>query len=161
MAPPPDPSRVTPIGIRRDRVTGTVPSLWNTPAARRRRGQASKPGVPCRPGRLDAGVAETHDPLGLLVRALTPGRDRDLTLRQLAVVLVVHDGEAPRSCCALAEMLAIPRPAMTRALNRLTAMGLVRREYNPACRRNVLVGPTPGGWAFLRGLRDRLVSGEA
>nr|WP_255575235.1 MarR family transcriptional regulator [Caldovatus aquaticus] len=84
---------------------------------------------------------------------MIPGRGWDLTLRQLAVVLLVHDGGAPRTCCALAERLAIPRPAMTRALHRLAALGLVRRATDPVCRRRVLVRPTTRGRAFVGALR--------
>ncbi|GGG27860.1 hypothetical protein GCM10010964_14750 [Caldovatus sediminis] len=160
MSPSSDPSRRIPIGGRQ---TG-LPLLWNAPAADRRRrlpgpkgrSRASRTG-----GAAPPGAGATLDPLRLLVRALVPGVGRDLTLRQLAVLLVVHDGEEPRTCCALADMLAIPRPAMTRALDRLTALDLVRRVSDPACRRNVLVSPTPGGWAFLGMLRDRLVGDPA
>lgn len=161
---------LTPSGQRR--VPGRVaPPTWAGAAAAagaaRKRGQPNKRDrfaghgriVPIPANAPDAD--DVLDPLHRLMRALIPGHGRDLTLRQLAVLLLVCDGGTPRTCCALAEMLAIPRPAMTRALDRLTALDLVRRETDPACRRNVLVQPTAQGRAFVGALRDRLARLDA
>jgi DNA-binding MarR family transcriptional regulator len=139
--------------------TPAVAKDTSAPRAARRR-------VPRRPETTGAPLpvarraAESElETLCRMARALVPSTGRDLTLRQLAVLMVVHDGAAPRTACALADLLSIPRPAMTRALDRLSALNLTRRAADPACRRNILVHPTTRGRSFLGGLRQRLSEG--
>ncbi len=128
---------------------------------RRNAGTAEAPRIATLP-RAAADHGEGNlDRLRRAIHALAPEESRDLTLRQIAALLLIHDGGAPRTACALAAELGIPRPAMTRALDRLGALDLARREPDPACRRNVLVRATAHGEAFLASLRRRMASRHA
>ncbi len=73
----------------------------------------------------------------------------DLTQRQLAVLMSVRLGEAPHTVRGLAADLNIAKPAVSRALDRLSILGLVRRKTDPDDRRNVLVQRTVKGATFL------------
>ena len=53
----------------------------------------------------------------------------------------------------LAAKLAVSKPAITRALDRLSEFDLVRRKTDPLDRRSVLVQRTATGMAFMRELR--------
>ena len=55
-----------------------------------------------------------------------------------------------------AQDLNVSKPAITRALDRLTELDFVRRKVDPADRRSVLVQRTATGMAFLRELRTIL-----
>jgi DNA-binding MarR family transcriptional regulator len=57
---------------------------------------------------------------------------------------------------ALAAKLNVSKPAITRALDRLSEFDLVRRKTDPLDRRSVLVQRTISGTIFLRDLRGRL-----
>ena len=54
----------------------------------------------------------------------------------------------------LAQDLNVSKPAITRALDRLTELDFVRRKVDPADRRSVLVQRTVKGAAFLRETRS-------
>ena len=54
----------------------------------------------------------------------------------------------------LAADLDVSKPAITRALDRLSEFELVRRKVDPADRRSVLVQRTLKGSSFLRELRS-------
>jgi DNA-binding MarR family transcriptional regulator len=54
----------------------------------------------------------------------------------------------------LAADLEVSKPAITRALDRLSEFELVRRKVDPADRRSVLVQRTLKGSSFLRELRS-------
>lgn len=94
----------------------------------------------------------------VLRRALAE-RLPDLTTRQLALLLHVGLNGGPHTVRGLAEQLGFSKPAVTRALDRLTALGWLLRARDPLDRRSVLVSMTDGGRAFLGDL-GRLV-GEA
>ncbi|SDE46517.1 MarR family transcriptional regulator [Belnapia rosea] len=84
-----------------------------------------------------------------LVRQDSP----DLTARQLGILLTVYLKPEPHTVRGLAAGLNISKPAVTRALDRLGELDLVRRELDPMDRRSVLVQQTPGGQAYLAELR--------
>ncbi len=84
----------------------------------------------------------------------------DLTQRQFAILLQVYLQPAPHTVRGLAARLAISKPAVTRALDRLSALDLVRRKSDEADRRSILVQRTVAGSVFLREFGD-LVSGVA
>lgn len=81
----------------------------------------------------------------LSVRADEP----DLTARQLAVLMTVYLTPAPHTVRGLAAALSVGKPAITRALDTLTRLGLVRRRRDDADARNVLVQRTVKGSVFL------------
>ncbi|KAA5605743.1 MarR family transcriptional regulator [Roseospira marina] len=79
------------------------------------------------------------------VRRDTP----DLSSRQMAVLLTVYQTAPPHTVRGLARTLEISKPAITRALDRLSKYGLLTREVDTTDRRSVLVQRTPDGQAFL------------
>jgi DNA-binding MarR family transcriptional regulator len=70
---------------------------------------------------------------------------RDLSLRQIAILLVCEASDDRQTVRGLAVHLAITKPAVIRAVNRLQAAGLARRKADPSDRRSVLIAPTPAG----------------
>lgn len=78
----------------------------------------------------------------------------DLSARQLGVFLTCYLENEPQTVRGLAAHLGVSKPAITRALDRLTEFDLVKRKTDPMDRRSVLVQHTPAGAAFLRDLRS-------
>ena len=77
----------------------------------------------------------------------------DLSARQLGVFLTCYLNEGGHTVRGLAHELNVSKPAITRALDRLTELDFVRRKADPADRRSVLVQKTTKGAAFLRETR--------
>ncbi len=77
----------------------------------------------------------------------------DLSARQLGVFLTCYLNEGGHTVRGLAHDLNVSKPAITRALDRLTELDFVRRKVDPADRRSVLVQRTVKGAAFLRETR--------
>ncbi len=73
----------------------------------------------------------------------------DLSARQLALMLTVYLSAPPHTVRGMAAHLNISKPAITRALDRLEKLGLVRRRKDPADRRSVLAQRTVAGSVFL------------
>lgn len=78
----------------------------------------------------------------------------DLSARQLGVFLTCYLDDGAHTVRGLADQLNVSKPAITRALDRLTDLDLARRKVDPADRRSVLVQRTPKGTAFLREIRS-------
>jgi DNA-binding MarR family transcriptional regulator len=76
----------------------------------------------------------------------------DLSLRQLAVLLVSHAAEQPQTVRGLAIVLGVSKPAITRAIDRLVTYALVRRLPDPADGRSVLIEVTRSGTSLCRSL---------
>ncbi len=76
-----------------------------------------------------------HDVTFDLVRADA----RDLTLRQMAVLLAVYLDPPPHTVRGLAEKLGVTKPVITRALDTMGRLGLVTRRGDETYSRNVLV----------------------
>jgi len=98
-----------------------------------------------------------RDTMVALVRRDGP----DLSARQLGVFLTCYMLEGPHTVRGLAVVLNVSKPAITRALDRLTEFELVRRKVDQADRRSVLVQRTAKGTAFLRDLRSTMAEAEA
>jgi DNA-binding MarR family transcriptional regulator len=81
----------------------------------------------------------------------------DLSARQLALVLMVYLTAAPHTVRGLAAFLNISKPAVTRALDRLSKLGIVRRKVDETDRRSILVQRTVKGSVFLREFGDLVV----
>lgn len=77
----------------------------------------------------------------------------DLSARQLAVFLICYLNDGAHTVRGLAQALDISKPAITRALDRLSELDYVRRKIDPYDRRSVLVQRTSKGAAFLRETR--------
>lgn len=80
----------------------------------------------------------------------------DLSARQLGVFLTCYLETEAQTVRGLAAKLGVSKPAITRALDRLTEFDLVKRKTDPLDRRSVLVQRTPAGMSFLREMRSIL-----
>jgi DNA-binding MarR family transcriptional regulator len=104
---------------------------------------------------------ETSDSLIDILRTTIVGLVRrdgpDLSARQLGVFLTCYLEREAQTVRGLAAKLSDSKPAITRALDRLSEFDLVRRKTDPLDRRSVLVQRTATGMAFLRDLRTILV----
>jgi DNA-binding MarR family transcriptional regulator len=91
------------------------------------------------------------------VRADAP----DLSARQMALLLSVYLTPPPHTVRGLAELLNVSKPAITRAVNRLSELGLVRRKTDDDDRRSVLIQRTVRGSVFLREFGELIVAAAA
>lgn len=105
----------------------------------------------------DDALALWHE---VLVRSVRTGGP-DLSQRQMAILLAVYLRPPPHTVRGLAALLDISKPAVTRALDTMSGLGLVRRKRDERDRRNVLVQRTPGGDAFLARLGEMVTSAAA
>jgi DNA-binding MarR family transcriptional regulator len=96
------------------------------------------------------------DVLRQTIVALVRREGPDLTARQLGVFLTCYMDDEAQTVRGLAAKLKVSKPAITRALDRLSEFDLVRRKTDPLDRRSVLVQRTAIGMAFLRDLRKIL-----
>ncbi len=85
--------------------------------------------------------------------ATVRGEGADLSARQLAVFLSCYLEEGAHTVRGLAQSLNVSKPAITRALDRLSELDLARRKVDPLDRRSILVQRTLKGSAYLRELR--------
>lgn len=79
---------------------------------------------------------------------------RDLTARQTALLLTVYLDPPPHTVRGLAARLELPKPAITRAVERLNQLGLVRRKREAADKRSVQIHRTVRGAAYLTDFRE-------
>jgi len=86
------------------------------------------------------------------VRSDTP----DLTARQQALLLTVCLSAGPHTVRGLAEQLNITKPAITRGVDALEKLKLVRRVPDQQDLRNVFIERTPEGTSALRDLAERI-----
>ena len=69
----------------------------------------------------------------------------DLSARQMSLLLSVYLTPAPHTVRGLAILLKVSKPAITRAVNRLSELELVRRKPDPVDKRSVLIQRTVRG----------------
>lgn len=82
---------------------------------------------------------------------------RDLTLRQMAVLLHIYLMPPPHTVRGLAATLSVTKPVITRALDTMGAMGLVDRIRDERDRRNVVIKRTVAGALYLEKLGDLVI----
>lgn len=82
----------------------------------------------------------------------------DLTARQMALLLNVYLTPPPHTVRGMAEKLKISKPAITRAIDRLSSLEFVRRTVDENDRRSVLIQRTVRGSVFLREFGELIVS---
>ena len=82
----------------------------------------------------------------------------DLTARQMALLLTVYLTPPPHTVRGLAEQLNVTKPVITRAVDRLSELGMVRRKTDPDDRRSVLLQRTVKGSIFLREFAELVVA---
>ena len=100
------------------------------------------------------------DPLAFLKRATAllvqkdVDDDRDLTVRQLAILMQLMDRQEPApSIRHLAAQFGLSRPATTRSVDRLVdVLGFASRAESAIDRRSVEIRITPAGQAFVNDL---------
>ncbi|MCU0830084.1 MAG: MarR family transcriptional regulator [Rhizobiaceae bacterium] len=83
---------------------------------------------------------------------------RDLTQRQLAILLTVYLEPPPHTVRALAARLNVTKPVITRALDTMGEAGLIDRYRDPEDGRNVLIKRTLGGSLFCEKLSDAIIT---
>lgn len=81
----------------------------------------------------------------------------DLSARQLALMLTVYLTPPPHTVRGLAAALNVSKPAITRALDRLGDLGLIKRKTDETDKRNVLVQRTVKGSVYLSEFADLIV----
>lgn len=81
----------------------------------------------------------------------------DLSARQMGLLLTVYLTPPPHTVRGLAESLKISKPAVTRAIDRLSEMDMVRRKTDENDRRSVLIQRTVRGSVFLREYGELIV----
>ncbi|MBB4066451.1 MarR family transcriptional regulator [Gellertiella hungarica] len=82
----------------------------------------------------------------------------DLTVRQMAILLQIYLVPPPHTVRGLAALLAVTKPVITRALDRMGELGLVDRERDPRDRRNVVIKRTVKGALFLERFGDQVIA---
>lgn len=99
--------------------------------------------------------------LDLWRRTIVTGVRRDapdLSARQMAVLLTVYLTPPPHTVRGLAAALKVSKPAITRALDRLSELELLRRKVDETDRRSVLIQRTVKGSVFLREYGEIIVA---
>lgn len=86
--------------------------------------------------------------------------EKDLTMRQVAVLTTVYMTDPPHTVRGLAAELKVAKPVITRALDTLSRSGLLKRKRDEADKRNVLVERTVKGAVYLSELSDRIVEAD-
>jgi len=82
----------------------------------------------------------------------------DLSARQMALLLSVYLSPPPHTVRGFSKLLNISKPAVSRAVNRLSELGLVRRKTDDADRRSVFIQRTVKGSVFLREFGELIAS---
>ncbi len=95
-------------------------------------------------------VSILHETIVTLVRREAP----DLSARQLGVFLTCYLRDDNHTVRGLSDELKVPKPAISRALDRLSELDLARRRVDPLDHRGIIVQRTQKGSAFLRSLRS-------
>ncbi len=85
----------------------------------------------------------------------------DLSARQMALLLTVYLTPPPHTVRGLAETLKVSKPAITRALDRLSDIELIRRKPDEQDRRSVLIQRTVRGSVFLREFAELIAAAAA
>ncbi|MCB1463119.1 MAG: MarR family transcriptional regulator [Nitratireductor sp.] len=78
----------------------------------------------------------------------------DLTLRQMTILLTVYLEPPPHTVRGLAARLHVTKPVITRALDTMGRMRLIKRRRDEADRRNVVIQRTLEGSLFLEHVGD-------
>lgn len=84
----------------------------------------------------------------------------DLTTRQMTILLTIYLEPPPHTVRGLAAKLGVTKPVITRALDTMGHMQLVKRRRDERDRRNVVIQRTVEGSLFLEHLAD-IIAGKA
>ena len=80
--------------------------------------------------------------------------DADLSSRQMAVLLDVYMTDPPHTVRALASDLNISKPAVSRAIDKLSSLDLIKRQTDDKDRRSINLYRTVNGARFVMRLGD-------
>ena len=86
--------------------------------------------------------------------AMVHGNEPDLTQRQFTILLTVYLEPPPHTVRGLAARLNVTKPVITRALDTMGAMKLLKRRRDERDRRNVIIQRTVEGSVFLETFAD-------
>ncbi|MEZ5871503.1 MAG: MarR family transcriptional regulator [Nitratireductor sp.] len=86
--------------------------------------------------------------------AMVHGNEPDLTLRQFTILLTVYLEPPPHTVRGLAMRLGVTKPVITRALDTMGALKLLKRRRDERDRRNVIIQRTVEGSVFLEAFAD-------
>lgn len=78
----------------------------------------------------------------------------DLTTRQMTILLTVYLEPPPHTVRGLAAKLGVTKPVITRALDTMGRMKLLKRKRDDRDRRNVIIQRTVEGALFLEEFAD-------
>jgi len=84
----------------------------------------------------------------------------DLTARQQAILMTISLTRGPHTVRGLAGHLKIAKPAVTRALDTLERLELLRRVKDENDLRNVFIERTQSGLLLLRALAAQIMAAE-
>lgn len=82
----------------------------------------------------------------------------DLSLRQIVILLTVYLEPPPHTVRGLAKKLDISKPAITRALDTMGRLDLLKRKRDESDKRNVLIQRTVTGSVYLTDLADSVIT---
>ena len=82
--------------------------------------------------------------------------DTDLSSRQTAILLNVYLTDPPHTVRALAADLNISKPAVSRAADKLSVLGLIKRQTDEKDRRSVNLSRTIKGAQYVMKLGDTI-----
>jgi len=82
----------------------------------------------------------------------------DLSLRQIVILLTVYLEPPPHTVRGLAKKLDISKPAITRALDTMGRLDLLKRKRDESDKRNVLIQRTVTGSVYLTDLADSVIN---
>lgn len=100
------------------------------------------------------------DALDIWRRAIVASVRRDapdLSARQMALLLTVYLTPPPHTVRGMSDLLNVTKPAVTRAVDRLSDLGMLRRKVDPNDRRSILLQRTVKGSIFLREFGELVV----
>lgn len=83
---------------------------------------------------------------------------RDLSARQVTILLTVYLEPPPHTVRGLAAKLNVTKPVITRALDTMGRMEILQRRRDPTDRRNVLVQRTVKGALYVERLADLMAA---
>lgn len=72
-----------------------------------------------------------------------------LSLRQLSIMGLVYEDKMQGSVKDFARVLKISKPAITRSIDRLEELYLIKRKPDPMDRRTISISPTATGQNFM------------
>ena len=90
--------------------------------------------------------------------AMVHDNSHDLTSRQMTILLNIYLEPPPHTVRGLAAKLNVTKPVITRALDTMGIMGLVKRRRDEQDRRNVIIQKTLDGSLYLEKIGDMIIA---